>query len=200
MSDLTEKGVLLIITGPTAVGKNTVREELFSKFPTFQKIITYTSRPVRKGETHGVHYHFVGEKAFESMIEKKELLEHVIYGSYYKGTHKDSISSVLEGKSTVWIIDMSRAAKIKETFEKRFSKKTANQIWKRTSVVLVDVKDWKTLRERATKRDGDSFEEREFKKRVKQDLKVRNKFDQVVFNEEGKLKNAVSQIIKLINT
>ena len=198
MSDLTKKGILLIITGPTAVGKNTVREELFNKFPAFQKIITYTSRPAREGETHGVHYHFVGKRVFENMIEKKELLEHVVYGSHYKGTHKDSISSVLEGESTVWIIDMSRAAKIKKTFEKRFSRKTANQIWKRTSVILVDVADWETLRERAVKRDGDSFEEIEFKKRVKQDLRLRNKFDQVVFNEEGRLKNAVNQIIKIL--
>lgn len=192
-------GLLLILTGPSGSGKDTVMARLRDELG-MTRLITYTSRPMRRYEKQGFDYHFVKKSEFEGMLERKELLEHVLYGLHYKGTHKDSIKAVLKGEKVIWIIEMSRAAGAKELFYETFKKKDADLIWKKTIVVMLGVPDWKVLETRMKRRDG-AFNRKDFEKRLKQDKKVlrNHTFENIIHNLEDKLEDTIESIKTLID-
>lgn len=78
---------ILVITGPSGVGKSTLIDYLEKK-PLFKPSVSYTTRPKRPNETDGVHYHFVTKEEFEEKIAKEEFLEYKEYCGNYYGTPK----------------------------------------------------------------------------------------------------------------
>ena len=192
-------GMLIIITGFSASGKDTLMQKLLDTQRDFQRIITFASRKPREGEIHGKDYHFVQKEEFEGMIKKEELFEYVDYAGDYKGTHKNSITDVLKGKNLIWRIDMSRAAIIRETMTQRLGKKLAGKILERLLVVVVGVKDQKVLLERARKREPLSFDEDNFRKRLQSDMDVLNKysFENIIYNDST-IEAAYNQLVKVV--
>lgn len=94
--------MLVVLVGPICSGKTTVAKYL-EKTKRFQRVITYTTRPPRKGEVNGVDYHFISEKEFERMIENNELLEYMEYNAvfghcYYGSAVKEED---LEGRKVI---------------------------------------------------------------------------------------------------
>jgi len=192
------KGFLLVITGPSGSGKDTVMNRLINDLG-LKRIVTYTSRPKREGEIEGVDYNFLSKEEFEGKIKKGEFLEHVEYGLHYKGTHKDSIESVLKGERIVWRIDMSRAAVVKELFYEKYKEEKADLIFSKTRVVFIDVPDWKVLEKRVKDRDN-VFDLADFRKRLKQDKKVLEKynFENRVENIQGKLEETIKKVMRVL--
>lgn len=112
-----ERGILYILSGPSGVGKGTVRERLFAKSPDLQYSISATTRSIRTGEVDGIDYFFKTKAAFESMIEKKELLEYAEYVGNYYGTPKQFVEEQLDaGKNVFLEIEVQGAAQVKENF------------------------------------------------------------------------------------
>ncbi len=167
----------------------------------FERIITYTSRSPRPDELEGRDYHFVSRGEFEKMIARGEFLEYVDYAEDYKGTHKTAVLPVLEGKKLIWRIDMSRAAAIQDTFRKVFDGVTAEALIAITKVVLLSVSDLGVLKKRMMKRDQEKFDESNFVKRMDKDLAVFKKypFQYLLNNEENKLDEAFSELLKIVS-
>ena len=197
--DNSREGYLLVITGKAGAGKDAVLGKLFEAIEDLEQIVTYATRDPRADEVHGVHYNFANEQEFLEMVERDEFLEQVKYGKTYKGTHKNSILGVLEGKKVVWRIDISRAATVEETFRERFPEDIHTSLLERTIVVLLDLPDSETAKKRVIERDGDGYDEEEFVLRHTQDSEVLSKytFQHTVVNHQGKLEETVSNVIKI---
>ena len=83
------KGLLIVISGPSGAGKGTVCKAYLEKHPETLLSISVTTRPPRKGEKEGVNYFFRDKATFEKMIEEGAFLEYAkVYDNYY-GTPKD---------------------------------------------------------------------------------------------------------------
>lgn len=112
-----EKGILLVISGPSGAGKGTICKELLSRDPKINLSISATTRDPRVGEVEGVNYFFLERERFKEMIEEKEFLEHAeVYSNYY-GTPKGYVLDKLEqGKDVLLEIDIQGALKVKEIY------------------------------------------------------------------------------------
>lgn len=112
-----EKGLLLVISGPSGAGKGTICKELLNRNKNINLSISATTRDPRVGEVEGVNYFFLGREKFKEMIENKEFLEHAeVYSNFY-GTPKQYVLDKLEqGKDVLLEIDIQGALKIKEIY------------------------------------------------------------------------------------
>lgn len=118
MKDLKEKGLLIVLSGPSGVGKGTVRKAIFSQPDVdFQYSISATSRQPREGEEHGIDYFFKTREQFEEMIERDELLEHAEYVGNYYGTPIEYVRNTLdEGKDVFLEIEVQGAIQVRKKF------------------------------------------------------------------------------------
>lgn len=99
------KGKILIISGPSGVGKSTVLKEVFAKVDNYFFSISATTRQPRPGETDGVEYYFISREKFEEMIAKDQLLEYAEYAGNYYGTPLEPIYSHSE-KGDLVVLDV----------------------------------------------------------------------------------------------
>lgn len=113
---MTEKGLLIVLSGPSGVGKGTVRQAIFSQGEqSFMYSISATTRQKRPGEVDGVDYFFKTKEEFEQMIENDELLEYTEYVGNYYGTPVDYVQNTLNsGKDIFLEIEVQGAMKVKE--------------------------------------------------------------------------------------
>ena len=91
-----KSGQLIVISGPSGVGKSTVIAEVMHRRERLTFSISYTTRGPRAGEQDGVNYHFVDQKEFERMIQADELLEYTCYQGHYYGTSLKAIQEELD--------------------------------------------------------------------------------------------------------
>lgn len=109
-----EKGQLIVLSGPSGVGKSTVIAELFSQRDNIYFSVSYTTRQPRVGEQDGVNYNFVDRAEFERMIASDELLEYAEYVNNYYGTSLKAIQTRLDaGVDVLLDIEVQGAAKVR---------------------------------------------------------------------------------------
>ena len=113
---MSERGLLIVLSGPSGVGKGTVRKAIFeSEDNDFQYSISMTTRKMREGEVEGVDYFFRSKEEFESMIEAGEMLEYAEYVGNYYGTPLSYVNKTLdEGKDVFLEIEVQGAKQVKE--------------------------------------------------------------------------------------
>jgi guanylate kinase len=106
-----QRSRLVVLAGPTAVGKGTVSSYIRDNYPDVHLSISATTRSPRPGEVDGVHYYFVDDAEFDRMIRERELLEHaVVHNSSRYGTPRPPIDAALqEGRSVLLEIDLQGA-------------------------------------------------------------------------------------------
>lgn len=114
MVDAVKKGLLIILSGPSGVGKGTVRQELFKdESLNLAYSISMTTRKPRPTEQDGIDYFFVSEEDFQEKIEKSELLEYAKFVGNYYGTPKFYVEKLLnEGKNVVLEIEVQGALQV----------------------------------------------------------------------------------------
>ncbi len=106
--------LLIVISGPSGVGKDTVIQRMKERNLPFHFVVTATTRPPRANERHGVDYFFVSHDEFAEMIEHNELLEYAIVYNDYKGIPKAQVRRALaSGKDVIMRIDVQGAATIR---------------------------------------------------------------------------------------
>ncbi|MCH6268933.1 MULTISPECIES: guanylate kinase [Neobacillus] len=115
---MPEKGLLIVLSGPSGVGKGTVRKEIFSQPDTaFEYSISVTTRKPRAGEVDGVDYFFRTREEFEEMIRHGKLLEYAEFVGNYYGTPVDYVRQTLdEGKDVFLEIEVKGARQVREKF------------------------------------------------------------------------------------
>ena len=111
------RGLLIVLSGPSGVGKGTVCNALRGKMDNLVYSVSATTRLPRLGEVDEVNYFFKTREQFESMIENEQLLEYAEYVGNYYGTPRDFVEKTLQsGKDIILEIEVQGALKVKEKF------------------------------------------------------------------------------------
>ena len=107
------KGVLLVVSGPSGVGKGTVIKRLMEQQDNLFYSVSVTTRKPREGEIDGVHYHFISRSEFQDLIAHDGLLEHAEYCGNYYGTPRKEVEQMLQsGKNVLLEIEPCGAAQV----------------------------------------------------------------------------------------
>lgn len=102
--DVTSKGLLLVISGPSGCGKGTVCRRLREKHPEIKVSVSVTTREMRANEIEGQDYFYTSKEKFEEMIQEGELLEHAqIYSGHYYGTPKKFVRKPCRRETTLFL-------------------------------------------------------------------------------------------------
>lgn len=113
-----EKGLLIVLSGPSGVGKGTVRKALFSQDDIkFEYSISMTTRKPREGEVDGVDYFFKTREEFEALIKQGKLLEYAEFVGNYYGTPVDYVRETIESGRDIFLeIEVQGARQVREKF------------------------------------------------------------------------------------
>lgn len=112
-----EKGLLLVLSGPSGVGKGTVCKALRQQMPELVYSVSATTRAPREGECEGINYFFKSKDEFKRMIEQDELLEWAEYVGNYYGTPRRFVEETLaSGRDVILEIEVQGAMQVKEKF------------------------------------------------------------------------------------
>ncbi|MDO4747911.1 MAG: guanylate kinase [Eubacteriales bacterium] len=111
------KGLLIVYTGASGVGKGTVMKRLLQENSNLRLSVSATTRAPRPGETNGIEYHFVTIDKFKEMIANDELLEHAVYCGNYYGTPEKSVRDMIDSGLDVMLeIEVEGYKQIKKQF------------------------------------------------------------------------------------
>ena len=109
------RGFLVVVSGPSGVGKNTLVNELRRRMPEVGYSVSVTTRPPRPGEKDGVNYFFVSPQAFQEMVRRGELLEWARFGDHWYGTPRAFIQQALERRQIVALdVDVQGARQLRQ--------------------------------------------------------------------------------------
>ena len=110
-----KQGQLIVISGPSGTGKDTIVEKVLKKDKNTWLSVSATSRKIRKGEKEGVNYFYLTKEEFEERIEDGYFLEYATYADNYYGTPREEIIKKLDqGIDVILVIEIEGAKKIKE--------------------------------------------------------------------------------------
>ncbi len=184
---LASTPLLVVISGPSGVGKDSVLHALKEHGRPFHFVVTATTRAPRPGEVHGVDYFFVSLSEFEGLIQNGELIEHALVYGQYKGIPKEQVRAAMQsGQDVVMRLDVQGAA-------------TVRSLAPEAVLIFLTGGSEEELFNRLRLRSTESEEElqRRFEM-VRQEMACMKDFDYVVVNREGELENAVAQILAII--
>jgi guanylate kinase len=181
--------VLVLISGPSAVGKDTIARGVISKRPDeFYFVVTATTRKPRDGEVDGYDYTFVSHDQFAHMIEHDELLEYAVVYNDYKGVPKKQIVDALaSGKNVIMRVDVQGAATVRELLPQVIT------------IFLVTPTE-EELISRLTDRKSETAEG--FNLRVataRKEMGRLAEFDYCVVNAEGEQDWAIEQVLSIVD-
>lgn len=177
---------VVVLAGPTAVGKGTVARYIGEHYPQVHISVSATTRKPRPGEAEGKDYYFVDDSTFDRMIEADELLEHAtVHNSYRYGTPRAPILQRLAEKRPVLLeIDLQGARQVKEQMPE-------------ARMVFLLPPSWDELVNRLVGRGTESPEEQERRlKTAKVELAAQDEFDARVVNDS--VPHAAQQIVRLM--
>ncbi|MDG3133051.1 guanylate kinase [Streptococcus suis] len=171
---MKERGLLIVFSGPSGVGKGTVRKEIFeSSDNKFEYSVSMTTRPQRPGEVDGVDYFFRSREEFEELIRQGQMLEYAEYVGNYYGTPLTYVNETLDKGIDVFLeIEVQGALQVK--------KKVPDGVF-----IFLTPPDLEELQERLIGRGTDSEEViRQRVERAKEEIALMREYDYAVVNDE----------------
>ncbi|WP_091233320.1 guanylate kinase [Microbacterium sp. 3J1] len=176
---------LLVLAGPTAVGKGTVAAHIREHNPEIHLSVSATTRPPRPGEIDGVHYYFVDDAEFDRLIADDELLEYaVVHNRSRYGTPRAPIDAALAaGKTVLLEIDLQGARQVRKAEPS-------------ATLIFLLPPTWDELVQRLVGRGTEGAEERARRLRTaKVELAAQNEFDHLIVNED--VAAAAAEVVEL---
>jgi guanylate kinase len=171
---VTQPSRLVVLAGPTAVGKGTVAAAVRSAHPEVWYSVSATTRPPRPGEQDGVHYWFVSDDEFDRMIAEDELLEWATVHQVARyGTPRGPVErAIAEGRPALLEIDLQGARQVRETMPGAL-------------FVFLAPPSWDELVRRLVGRGTETEEERERRlATARVELEAEREFDVTIVNRE----------------
>jgi guanylate kinase len=165
---------LVVLAGPTAVGKGSVAADIREHHPEVWISVSATTRPARPGELNGVHYWFVSEEEFDRMIADGDLLEWaVVHGTYRYGTPRQPVDLALaSGHPAMLEIDLQGARQVRESMPDAL-------------FVFLEPPSWDELVRRLVGRGTEGEVERERRlASAREELAAQAEFDVSIVNRE----------------
>jgi len=180
-----DKGVLIVISGPSGSGKGTICKALLDQNKEIKLSISATTRSPREGEVDGVNYFFKDKSEFEKMIEKNDLLEWAEFCGNYYGTPKAYVDEqLLLGNDVILEIEVQGALEVKQKFDQGV-------------FIFVIPPNMTELKERLVKRGTESTEVIEKRlNRALEELELASHYDYIIVNEV--IDESVDQILSVI--
>jgi len=179
--------LLIVISGPSGVGKDSVVNRMAERKLPFHFVVTATTRLPREDEVHGVDYFFFTKDEFAEMIEQNELLEYAFVYNDFKGIPKSQVREAFaSGKDVVMRLDVQGAATIRE-------------LCPEAVLIFLTTGSEEGLGNRLTARKTEKPEELKLRiATARQELKRVVEFDYVVENRDSKLDETVDNIKAII--
>lgn len=181
--------ILMIVSGPSGVGKDTVARRLIKRRPEdFYFVVTATTREARNNEVHGRDYFFISNDEFAHMIEEDELLEYAVVYRQYKGIPKQQVRDALaSGKNVIMRLDVQGTATVRNLIPKAIT-------------VFLRTPTEEDLVRRLRERESDSDEGINLRiATARQEMKRIEEFDYCVVNAENEQEKAVDLILSIID-
>lgn len=187
-----KRGLLVVISGPSGVGKSTVVKKLFKLYPRLRMSISSTTRAPRPGEIHGRHYYFITQEEFDLRVKQNQFLEWAkVHGSYY-GTPRQFIDQQLKkGEVVVLEVDVQGAASVKRIVE-------GGELKAAVVFVFLIPPSVDILAFRLKKRKTEDQEVVNYRLRAAiAELQVMEKYDYIVVND--RVESAAEKIMAIVN-
>ena len=171
---MAKRGMLIVLSGPSGVGKGTVRKEIFSQEGNnFDYSISMTTRQMRPGEVNGKDYYFVSKEEFEKEIADGGMLEYAQYVDNYYGTPLKYVNEMLDaGKDVFLEIEVKGAMQVRE--------KVSDGLF-----IFLTPPDLLELRQRIINRGTDDLETIDKRmEKAKEEIEMMQNYDYAVVNDE----------------
>jgi guanylate kinase len=180
---------LIVISGPSGVGKDTVLQRMKDRMLPFYFVVTATTRKPRSNEVEGVDYFFVSHAVFARMIEQGELVEYAYVYNDYKGIPKSQIDNALaSGKDVIMRLDVQGAASVRK-------------MYKGALLIFLTTESEEDLVRRLEKRRSEKSDERDLRiAMARRELTRLDEFDYVLVNEEDQVDKTVDEIMCIVRT
>ncbi|MFN8098136.1 MAG: guanylate kinase [Dermatophilaceae bacterium] len=181
-------GRLVVLAGPSAVGKGTVAAYVREHYPQVWLSVSVTTRPARPGEVDGLHYRFVDDATFTRMQEDGDLLEWaVVHGRAKYGTPRGPVEeAVAAGRWPLLEIDLQGARQVRQTMPEAL-------------FVFLAPPSWDELVDRLVGRGTESAEEQRVRlETAKAELGAADEFDVVIVNNE--VRTAAENLVSLMGS
>jgi len=168
-----KKGILIIISGPSGVGKSSLADDALEGLEGFERSVSVTTRPMRKNETEGNKYNFISKEDFDKLIKEDKLLECTEYCDFQYGTPGDFVEKKLnQGKNVILEIEVNGAMQVKKKVKDAY-------------LIFIVTSNISDLKKRLKNRNTES--ERDIEKRLKtaeEELKYQCYYDCIIVNND----------------
>jgi guanylate kinase len=184
----TNKGLILVISGPAGSGKSTVNR-FIRENPDYVFSVSRTTRYMRPGEVDGIDYYFVSKDDFKKKLSEDDFLEHAEYCGEMYGTPKSLVYEQIEkGKNVILEIEVDGAMQVKE--------KCPDAV-----LIMLLPPSFKIQEERLRGR-GTEPEDKILKRleKSRKEIPFASKYDYIVFNPDGKSKEAADDIFAIVRS
>lgn len=179
------RNVLLVISGPSGVGKGTIANQIIKRNADFSFSISCTTRKPRRGEKDGKEYFFISKEEFEKKIEKDGFLEYSQHFDNFYGTPKDFVLETLKSKSIILDLDVNGGLNVKKVFPDAV-------------LVMILPPSLEELENRLKKRNTETQEQIELRlQRIKYEIGKKDEYDYSVVNDN--LSSAVLALENIIS-
>jgi guanylate kinase len=176
---------VVVITGPSGVGKGTLIRSLLEAMPALQLSVSATTRMPRTGETQGAQYHFMSRDEFERHVADGDFVEHAAYaGARYGTLRSDQQTRLASGQPVLLEIEVQGARQVRETMPEALQ-------------VFIAPPSVDALRARLIGRGADTPDQIEARLRTAEgELKAQGEFAHVVVND--RLEDAVDELVEIV--